>query len=213
MNALPFVAIELKNTHHVLGVLSRDADSDGGSDIALLAPESLTVRARRVFASEVVSADPPVEMQVPASQLQAVVVKNSTIARRRQVFSDPLNSVVSEDGSAAPIPAGAAALALTLKASGTVVPAFKLDIGSNAGTNGLAFTVVIQEVAPPPDKPPFRCITEGRVAAGSKVADDVQITLMPGNQPTLNPIPKGVPVFIMIAVAGRALDLKKDPNP
>ncbi|MEH2522008.1 hypothetical protein V1279_007581 [Bradyrhizobium sp. AZCC 1610] len=213
MNALPFVAIELKQTHHVLGVLSRDADSDGGGDIALLAPEFLTVRGRRVFASDVFPPSPPVEMQVPVSLLNAVVVKNSTVAQRRQVFSDPLNCVVADDGSAAPLASGAPVATVALTATGSVVPKFTITIPSNAGSQGLPFSVVIQQIDPPPDQPPFRCITEGKIDANQNQAVDVQITLVPGSNPTLNPIPKGVPVYVMAAVAGHALSLTRDPNP
>jgi hypothetical protein len=212
MKNLDFVAVELKSTHHVLGVLSRDADAAGGTDLALLAPAGLTVRENRKIAADIVPANPPAELQVPVSQLQAVPVKNPNSAKRRQVFGDPLNCLVSDDGTVGPVAAGSIVPVLTLKPSGSVVPAFKIDLfgAVNADT---PFTVVLQEADPAPDKPPFVCITEGKVLAGQPFADNVMITLMPGTNPALSPIPKGKRVNVLVAAAGYPLSLKLDPNP
>ncbi len=212
MKNLDYVAVELKNTHHVLGLLSRDADTAGGADLPLLAPAGLTVRENRSFASEVVPGQPPAELQVPADQLQVVTVKDPTSAKRREAFADPLNCVIADNGTVGPIPAGANIPVLTLKPSGSVVPAFKVDVGAVTLAD-TPFTVVIQEADPPANKPPFVCITEGKVTAGQQAADNVMITLVPGTPPVLNPIPKGTPVNVMVAVVGYPLKLERDPNP
>ena len=211
MDTPAFTAIELKNTHHVLGILSRDADPTGGGDLALLAPQSLTVRAPEEFASNAVPPDPPFQMQVPATQLEAVVVKGADSALRRQVFSNPMNYVVSSDGSVQ-VAAGGDIPVVKLKPAGAVVPAFKVDIINNAFAD-LPFTVIIQEAKPAPNKTPFVCITEGKITAGQSIADNVLITLVPDKRnPVLNPIPKGTPVHLLVAVAGHALTIGSDPN-
>jgi len=213
MSTPPFVAIVLKKTRHVLGVLSRDADSAGGSDLALVAPESLTVRAPQESEPAVAPTDPPSQLQVPSAQLAAVVVTDATPAERRPVFSNPLACVVADDGSAAPLPASAVTPGLQLNKTGSVVATFTLDITNNAGADGVPYTVIIQEAKPPVGQPPFRRITEGKVAAGQSKATNVQITLVPGDNPPASPIDAGKPVSILVAAAGLALLLKADPNP
>lgn len=213
MSSPPFVAVELKNTHHVLGVLSRDADSTGGGDLALLAPVGQTVRAPQEFATTDTPPHTAFLVQVPSAQLSAVVVRNSTAAQRRQVFSNPLICVIADDGSAAPVALGSADPTLTLKASNGVVATFDLDIKATAGTDGIPFSVFIQEAAPQQGAPPFLRITEGKVAAGQSGATNVQITLVPGTNAPVSPIPSGTDVHIMVAIAGRPLRLYSDSTP
>jgi hypothetical protein len=156
--------------------------------------------------------NPPAELQVPVSQLQVVPVRNPNGAVRRQVFADPLNCIVSDDGSVGQVSAGANVPALTLRPTGSVVPAFKVDLGV-AVLADTPFTVVLQQAAPAPNKPPIVCITEGKVLANQSFADNVMITLVPATNPTLSSIPKGTPVNVMVAVAGHPLALSLDPNP
>ena len=214
MGSPPFTVIELKNTHHILGVLSRDADSAGGNQIALLAPESLTVRAPVEFATTAAPPDPPFEMQVPSSLLNAVTVSNLAADLRREVFSDPLACVIAEDGTAGRATESATnAPVLTLNATNGRVETFKLDIKSTAGKGGVAYTLLIREAKPLPNKPPFRSINQGVVAENQSDVNNVQITLVPGQGAPVKPIPSGTNVHVLLAVAGHPLQLSSSMTP
>jgi hypothetical protein len=209
MPTQPFVALTLKNTRHVLGVLSRDADAAGGADVALLAPQALAVRAPLTLANPPAAPLAPAELDVPASLLQATKVSASTDALRRQVIGNPQFCVVGDDGTPAMLAAGAPPP--TFNFAG--VTAFNVTIASAAGANGVPFTVLVQEANPASGNDPFFRITEGKIAAGATNALGVQIRSAPGDNAPLDPVPAATPVHVLVAVAGTPLLLAPVTTP
>jgi hypothetical protein len=208
MSSQPFVAVTIKRTHHVLGVLSRAADP-AGADITALAPENVQVRAPIVFPNPPVAPATPFELGVPAELLQAVNVTNSNDTQRRQVFGNPLGCIVADNGSAAPVATGAADPVFNFGAVvGGVISTFDLDIVSVAGADGVPFTVLIQQADPPNGDDPFLRITEGTVAAGGHTANAVQIRNAAGDNAPADPLPTGMDVHVLVSAAGKPLLLE-----
>lgn len=204
-NAPPFVAIELKNTHHILGLLSRDADTSGGNDITLLAPRSLSVRAP---ISDPVpnSAVAPFALHVQRNLLQATSVSGSTFSQRDQAFSKPLECVLA-NGVVVPIAVGSAAPAFTFNPSaGGVVAAFDVSLPASVGASAVPYSVIIEEANPAADTDPFVRITESKIPARRKSENAVQIRSAAGNGPP-NPLPVNTWVYVLVAISGRPLTL------
>lgn len=206
MNTPPFVAITLKRTHHVLGLLSRDADAAGGSDIKLLAPETFPVRAPRRFVPSA-AIPPEFELRVPQAYLAAVSINTADPLERRQVFSRPMDCAVDGGGEAAPFPAAAATPVFAFGAvAAGAVSTFNVTNTLLAGSSGIAFSVFIEEVAPPAGNAPITSVTEGSVASGLTNASAVTITKSPDPaSPTPVSLPTGRKYRVIVAVAGMPL--------
>jgi hypothetical protein len=205
-NAPPFVAIELKNTHHVLGLMSRDADSTGGTDLAQLAPRSLGVRApiRDPAPNPAVA---PLLLHVPSSLLNAAAITGATWSRRNQAFSNPLACELA-DGVVVPLPPGAVAPTVALAAAaGGVVSQFDVTLAAAVGAD-VPYTVIIEEAEPAPNTDPFMRITEGKIAAGASNQLNVMIRAAPGSSSPPSPVPATTWVYVMLSVSGYPLSLQ-----
>jgi hypothetical protein len=210
-SAPPFVAIELKNTHHVLGLLSRDADTGGGGDLSLLAPRTLSVRAP-VMDPAPNPTVAPFELHVPQSLLQATAVTGATWEQRNNAFSKPQNCLLA-NGAVTPMPSGVTAPTLTFAASAAgMVTEFDVILASAVGAE-LAYTVIIEEAKPAPDTEPFMRTTESKIAAGDNGQINVMIRAAAGSSSPPNPIPANTWVYVLVAVPGYPLVLKTVQTP
>jgi hypothetical protein len=210
-NAPPFVAVELKNTHHVLGLLLREADASGGGDLALLAPDSLSVRAPITDPAPNPSVT-PLELHVPPGLLQATTISGATLAQRDQAFSKPLSCVVA-GSTVAQVPAGANPPTFTFNASaGGLVTQFDVILPVSVGED-VPYSVVIEEAKPAPNSAPFMRITESTIAAGDNGQISVLIRSGAGAGSPPNPVPANTWVYVMVAVPGYPLALKTVQTP
>ncbi|MGT2476683.1 hypothetical protein [Paraburkholderia terrae] len=203
-----FVVIELKNTHHVLGLLSRDADSAGGKELEQLVPLALSVRAPVVDPQPNPTVPPP-ELHVRRDLLQAVSASNSTFNQRDQAFSNPQGCVFT-NGTVVPIQGiTPPSVKLGASAGSGVVADFTVNIVPSAGAEDLPYTVLIEEAKAVAGADPFFRITEGKIPANSSSDANVTIRSGPGDAPP-DPVPTNRDVYVLIAVAGRPLALHTD---
>jgi len=204
-SAPPFVAIELKKTHHVLGLLSRVADSSGGNDLASLAPRSLGVRAP-IHDPVATPSVPPLSIRVPSDLLQATAVTGATPDERDQAFSNPLGSALV-GSKIVPTPVGTAAPSLGFAASlNGLITEFAMTL-PNSVAEDLKYTVIIQEAMPAPNTVAFMRITESTVPAGDAGQLNVTIRAAGDSSSAPSPIPANVWVYYMLAVPGYPLVL------
>ena len=211
VNAPAFVAIELKNTHHVLGLISRDADPTGGNDITLLAPRSLSVRAP-IRDPAPNPAGGAFLLHMPNSLLQASIVNGATWAQRNQAFSNPLACELA-GGVVVPMPSGAVAPTFNFAASaGGTVAEFDVVLAAAVGAE-VPYSVIIEEAKPAPNTAPFMRITESKIAAGNNGQINVMIRAAPGSSGPPSPVPVSSWVHVLVAVSGYPLSLKTVQTP
>jgi hypothetical protein len=182
--------ISLKDTGHILGLLSREGDSTGPRDIGALAPTGVKLRAPLKLGGTQAA------VTVPAAILEVKLLDSANPLVREQIIRCPASGIVASDGTASNPVAGDKPT-VTFHPHAGVIDTFDLALTAPAPSKGLRFLLAIEEAAPVANRAPERRIVKGEIPAGTP-----SVLGVPIDPASLQP---GIDIHLAVFIEGRAL--------